>query len=75
LWLGRRSFDHFSGIVRRNTPVDAEWRDVLYMIFDLPGEFSPFSERTARVTSLVTVTNVPRLQAVEHWRVPDGNAL
>jgi DNA ligase-1 len=75
LWLGRRSFDRLSGIVRRNTPVDVEWRDVRYMIFDLPGEPGPFSERAARVASLVAVANVPWLQPVEHWRVPDRKAL
>ncbi len=75
LWLGRRSFDRLSGIVRRNIPVDVEWRDVRYMIFDLPGEPGPFTERAARVASLVAVANVPWLQAVEHWRVPDRKAL
>ncbi|MEI8030684.1 MAG: DNA ligase [Comamonadaceae bacterium] len=75
LWLGRRSFDRLSGIVRRNTPVDAEWREVRYMIFDLPGEPGSFSERAARVAALVAVTNVPWLQAVEHWRVTDGKTL
>jgi DNA ligase-1 len=75
LWLGRRSFDRLSGIVRRNIPVDVEWRDVRYMIFDLPGEPGPFAERAARVASLVAVANVPWLQPVEHWRVPDRKTL
>jgi DNA ligase-1 len=75
LWLGRRSFDRLSGIVRRTLPVDVEWREVRYMIFDLPGEPGPFSERAARVTSLVAGANVPWLQTVEHWRVPDRKSL
>lgn len=37
LWLGRGSFDRLSSIVRRSIPVDAEWRELRYMIFDLPG--------------------------------------
>ncbi len=75
LWLGRRSFDRLSGIVRRHTPDDADWREVRYMIFDLPGASGPFSERVARVTSVVAGANVPWLQAVEHWRVPDRKML
>jgi DNA ligase-1 len=75
LWLGRRSFDRLSGIVRRNIPVDVEWRDVRYMIFDLPGEPGPFTERASLVASLVAVANVPWLQPVEHWRVPDRKTL
>jgi DNA ligase-1 len=32
----RDSFDQLSAIVRRQTPDDAEWRRVRYMIFELP---------------------------------------
>lgn len=75
LWLGRRSFDRLSGVVRRSTPIDAEWRELRYMIFDLPGERGPFGERAARVLSLLDAAKVPWLQAVEQARVPDRTLL
>lgn len=75
LWLGRRSFDRLSGIVRRSTPIDAEWRELRYMIFDLPGAPGPFGERAARVFSLVHAAGVPWLQAVDQQRVPDRATL
>ena len=48
LWLGRGQFDRLSGIARRTTPVDAEWRELRYQVFDLPGAAGTFAERTAR---------------------------
>ena len=36
LWLGRQRFDALSGIVRKQSPLDSEWRSVRYMVFDLP---------------------------------------
>jgi DNA ligase-1 len=75
LWLGRGSFDRLSGIVRRNVPVDAEWRELRYMIFDLPGARGRFGERAARVVSVVGAADMPWLQAVEQARVPDRTAL
>ncbi|MDO8251162.1 MAG: DNA ligase, partial [Rhodoferax sp.] len=75
LWLGRGRFDHLSGIVRRSTPVDAEWRELRYMIFDLPGSGGRFGERAARVVSVVGAAGMPWLQAVEQSRVPDRATL
>ena len=75
LWIGRQSFDRLSGIVRRSVPVDAQWREVKYMIFDLPGQPGRFAERAARVTSLVESAGVPWLKAVEQQHVPDREAL
>ncbi len=65
LWLQRGRFDELSGTVRHLVPVDADWRKLHYMIFDLPGEPGSFAERSARVVALVAATGVPWLQAVE----------
>ncbi len=45
LWLGRGEFDRLSGIVRKEQPDDAEWRQVRYMLFELPDAPGTFSER------------------------------
>ena len=65
LWLGRGRFDALSGIVRREAPEDAGWREVRYMVFDVPGAPGHFGERTQRLASLVRDTAWPQLVAVE----------
>jgi DNA ligase-1 len=75
LWLGRGRFDELSGTVRKQQPVDADWRSVRYMIFDLPGESGAFSERVQRINAVLAQANQPWLQAVAQERVPDAAAL
>jgi len=36
LWLARGRFETLSGIVRKSDPQDGEWRQLKYMIFELP---------------------------------------
>lgn len=64
LWLGRGRFDRLSGIVRREVPVDDEWRQVRYMIFELPGGDGSFHERVGRIEHLVAQAGLPWLEAV-----------
>jgi DNA ligase-1 len=75
LWMGPRSFDRLSGIVRRNVPVDAEWREVRYMIFDLPGATGTFAERSTRLVALLESSAVDWLRTVAQFRVADSAAL
>ena len=65
LWLGRGSFERLSGIVRREVPDDAEWRQVRYMIFELPDGAGNFRQRSERIVAIVRQANVPWLGAVE----------
>jgi DNA ligase-1 len=75
LWLGRGRFDELSGIVRRQLPVDADWRTVKYMVFDLPGATGSFSERAQGVAAVVGKAQQTWLQAVAQQRVPSPAAL
>lgn len=75
LWLARHSFDRLSATVRRSVPVDAEWRALRYMIFDLPQEAGVFAERSSRMASVVGGAAVPWLQVVAQSRVADRTAL
>ncbi len=75
LWLGRGRFDELSGIVRRQVPVDADWRSVQYMLFDLPGAAGVFSERAQRLTALVAEVQQPWLHTVAQQHVPNAAAL
>lgn len=75
LWIGRGTFERLSGIVRRASPDNAEWRQVRYMIFELPGASGSFTERIGRIGLLVAQAGVPWLQAVEQFRLTDDKAL
>ena len=57
LWIGRNKF-HEMGCVRKNVPVDEEWYNVKYIVYDLPTVDKPFSERiiTLRRTVRNTIT-------------------
>lgn len=75
LWLGRGRFAALSGTVRQQQPDDAAWRQVRYMLFDLPGAAGTFSERVTEMRALVAKAKVPWLGAVEQFRVADRAAL
>ena len=71
LWMGRRRFDELSAAVRRTEPVDAEWRQVRYHVFELPGAGGRFAERAEQIQSLANPVIVP----VAQWRLPSNAAL
>lgn len=75
LWMGRGSFEQLSGAVRKEIPVDGEWRQVRYMIFELPGASGSFRERVDQIGLLVRQANVSWLQQVEQFRVADDASL
>lgn len=75
LWIARGSFGKLSGIVRRTTPDDAEWRQVRYLIFELPEAPGTYTERIEKIAALVAAASVPWLQAVEQFRLPDNQTL
>jgi DNA ligase-1 len=75
LWLGRGRFDELSGTVRKKLPVEAEWRQLRYMIFDLPGASGSFAERAQRINALMAEARQPWLQAVAQSRIPNATSL
>ena len=75
LWIARGTFEQLSGIVRRAIPDAAEWRQVRYMVFELPDVPGTFTERIGKLTALVTAAGVPWLHAIEQFRLPDDQAL
>lgn len=75
LWLGRGRFDELSGIVRKAKPVDAEWRQLRYMVFELPGAGGTFADRVQQLRELAAQTGWAQLVAVEQTPVADREAL
>lgn len=75
LWLGREKFEQLSGIVRKTEPVDDEWRQLKYMIFELPDAPGTFAERAQRIREIVESAQWPQLVAVAQTRVTDRATL
>ena len=75
LWLGRGRFDALSGIVRKLQPNDADWRQLRYLAFELPGAPGGFAERARRIEVIVRRSGSPQLVAVEQAPVADRDAL
>lgn len=75
LWIGRGQFERVSGTVRRQTPDDAEWRQVRYMLFELPEAAGDFRERVQVMERLVAEAAIPWLQVVEQSEVRDRKEL
>ncbi|MBL8206594.1 MAG: DNA ligase [Blastocatellia bacterium] len=75
LWIARGQFEKLSGFVRKNTPQDEEWRQIKYMIFELPDALGTFAKRYEQIKRIVAQANFPQLVAVEQFRLPDNAAL
>ena len=75
LWIARGRFEQLSGIVRRLQPQDAEWQQVRYMVFELPGAPGSFTERISLMQEIMARANVPWLHAVAQFRVGDRATL
>jgi DNA ligase 1 len=75
LWLGRGTFERLSGIVRRELPDDTEWRQVRYMIFELPGAPGTFAQRAALIREVLRQADAPWLREIEQFSVVDRNSL
>jgi DNA ligase 1 len=75
LWLARGKFEQLSGIVRKNEPIDEEWRQLKYMIFELPDAPGAFTERAQRIREIVAAAKFPQLVAVTQTPVVSRAAL
>lgn len=75
LWMGRGRFDALSGAVRRSKPDDAEWRQIRYLVFELPGAAGTFEQRAERLRELAAQRALSSLGAVEHRRLGDAASL
>ncbi len=75
LWLGRGRFEAVVAAVRRRQPLDHEWRQIRYMVFELPGAAGNFTQRAQRIEALVRQQRQAMLVAVEQAVLPSRQAL
>lgn len=69
LWAGRGQFSRTVSIVRQQSPSDADWATIRFMVFDLPASAAPFAERLAELARLVQGIGKTWVQVVPQTRV------
>lgn len=75
LWAGRGKFSQAVSTVRQQQPDDAAWREMRFMVFDLPAHPGDFAERYAALTPLIAQLNQPWVVAVEQTTMASRAAL
>lgn len=75
LWMARGRFDALSGLVRRQQPDEADWRQVRYMLFELPGADGDFSARLERLKAIERDAGADWIRVVPQCRVADRDQL
>jgi DNA ligase-1 len=75
LWAGRGQFEQVTATVRDLDPDDIAWRDIRFMVFDLPAHGGVFSARLETLRSVLAPLRIDWLRAVTQSRVADDLSL
>ncbi len=75
LWMGRGTFDRMSAAARQEVPDPDVWRQVRFMVFDLPASPAPFGQRLSELRALLLPPPSPYLALIDQFRVIDHDAL
>jgi len=75
LWAGRGSFTQALSTVRSQNAGDAAWRQIRFMVFDLPAHGGVFDDRLSALKALVASIQHDWVQAVPQQRVATDAAL
>jgi len=71
LWMGRGRYEDVVSVVRQQKPHDG-WKNIKFMVFDLPAHGGPFS---GRVEAMRQLANTPHLGVIEQFRVDSNKTL
>lgn len=75
LWAGRGRFEFAVSTVRTEIPDETAWREMRYMVFDLPGHNGTFDQRIPAIRKAVARIAQPWVKAVEQQRFQSHEAL
>lgn len=75
LWLGRGKFETLSAIVRRQFPKDSDWKNIRFMVFDLPSSKRDFNSRLAQLERMIKKLNMPHVQLIKQYKVQSQEKL
>lgn len=74
LWVGRGQFEKTASIVSRHVPHEG-WRQVRYMVFDLPENPGAFDERLQKLRAAVVASPSAFLAVIPQYKVADHKTL
>ncbi|MBL4908689.1 MAG: DNA ligase [Alteromonadaceae bacterium] len=75
LWIDRAKFEQVSGIIRQQNALDTHWRQIHFMIFDLPNATGDFSTRIKQMQTLVAQVNSPYFKMIKQEKFYSTKAL
>ena len=75
LWAGHGQFAKAVSTVRQQAPDGSAWRGLRFMVFDLPAQGGPFSERLPVLHGVVKQVDQPWVHAVAQVKVASHQAL
>jgi DNA ligase 1 len=75
LWAGRGRFELATSTVRSQVPNEAAWREIRFMVFDLPAQPGDFDARLAALRRLLPITAAPWVVPVAQQRATTHEAL
>ncbi|MDA8453189.1 DNA ligase [Acidovorax sp. GBBC 3334] len=71
LWAGRGRFAQAQSTVRQQVPTEPAWREIRFMVFDLPAQAGTFDERLPALRALVSGIGQTWVVAVPQRRITD----
>jgi DNA ligase-1 len=75
LWAGRGRFEVVTATVRDQQPDDAAWRQIRFMVFDLPAHGGSFGARLSALRSLLAGKTAEWLRRAPQFRVASQGEL
>ncbi|MDM0111176.1 DNA ligase [Variovorax sp. J22R133] len=75
LWAGRGQFARAMSTVRSQTPSDNAWHEMRFMVFDMPAQPGPFTERLAALRKLLPIPSAPWVVPVAQQRATTAEDL
>jgi len=75
LWTKRQNFEDLSSIVRTQIPEEERWREVQYMVFDMPDAKLPFENRYKNYSNLIEQIGAEHIKAVKQQRFHSNHEL
>ncbi|PWQ93090.1 DNA ligase [Leucothrix arctica] len=69
LWIARNQFEDLLSAVSKDTPVDSEWQQVSYKVFELPNAEGGFDKRLTDLKGLLDKVDSAYIEPVEQYRI------
>ncbi|MFC3121346.1 DNA ligase [Agaribacter flavus] len=75
LWFARGNFEYVMSTVSKDIPLDKEWRNIRFMVFDQPNNQDTFEQRYRNYNTLVEETQSNYLLSVKQLSFTNNHSL